>query len=87
LNGLGWALLELEYYAEAEKIFSRAHERDSSLSDPLLGLALALEEQRKYAAAEGAYRKLLSLSPNHEDALEGLKRLSLLRKRQERKSR
>ena len=82
LNGLGWTLLELGYYAEAEKIFSRAHERDSSLWDPLLGLALVLEEQRRYDAAEKAYREVLSLSPDHAEALEGLQRLSLLRKQE-----
>jgi Flp pilus assembly protein TadD len=63
---LGALYLQSHSYADAEKMFTRAHEIDGDFEDAILGLGSALEGLGKFAEAHNAYTSYMQ---GHSDAL------------------
>jgi tetratricopeptide (TPR) repeat protein len=64
LNKRGWIYAEQEKWAEARADFEAALKIDAEDQGALQGMALVLEKQRNYAAAQEVLAELNSRSPN-----------------------
>ena len=73
--GLGAVLLELGRAEQALEAFNAAMGRDTPAA--LLGKAVALQMLRRFYEADAAYREVLRLRPDSEDALGNLVALSM----------
>jgi tetratricopeptide (TPR) repeat protein len=89
-NELGWLLLQLGRFTEAEAplraalklaqsadIMPGAHDRAEAGRMASLNLALSLHMQNRAMEAASLYRELLRLNPNDADAIRGLTQLRL----------
>lgn len=69
LYNQGLALFDLERFAEAVSVFSRAAELRRDDADTWYNLALALKREQRYAEATDAYKRALALQPDDQDVL------------------
>lgn len=65
---LGWAYIERNDYATAEKRFRMALRHDMNCSPAYFGLAYIFSKQGNYTEAKEMYEKSLAIEPNQPDA-------------------
>lgn len=82
-RNLGRALMTLEQMDEAKKVFQSLAEDGKARADDVLLLGHAYALSAQWVSAETAYRQVLMLAPENDDAREGLVRSLIQQNRYE----